>query len=504
MKEKNILDLSSVEIEEHLLKDTSYCNFKLPEYFSFKNIINDLHSKKINTNDWKEYNYLLSDVKSKKWFFDNINYHIFNNKDWEYSWRLLQLIHPVVYVGLVHLITEENNWREIVFRFYEFQKNNKIIVCSSIPIVEDIKNNHTEKQIINWFETIEQESIWLSLEYKYLFHTDIVDCYGSLYTHSIPWALHWKEDAKKRKKDEDLLWNQIDYLFQYMNYWQTNWIPQGNLVSDIVAELVLWYIDSEVEEELKPLNNKEVKILRYRDDYRIFVNNIELWKEVLKSLTKVLIKFWMRISSEKTKLNKDVILWSIKKDKIYHLLEFNFHRNYQKQLLLIKILADEYPNSWSLSKELGKFYNRIYNFNKKFNEPKILIAITVDILYKNPKIYPIWMSIIAKICSTLSNEEAIELLKYVEEKIKVLPNTEYLYLFLQRLYLNIDTNKEFPWGLNLRIHDWKYQIWNNDWLNKEFKEIMEKVDIIDHDFIENKLDYYPSKETVLLFSKNYY
>ena len=212
----------------------------------------------------------------------------------------------------------------------------------------------------------------------------------------------------------------------------------------------------------------------------------------------------MRISSEKTKLNKDVILWSIKKDKIYHLLEFNFHRNYQKQLLWIKILSDEYPNSWSLSKELGKFYNRIYNFNKKFNEPKILIAITVDILYKNPKIYPIWMSIIAKICSTLSNEEAIELLKYVEEKIKVLPNTEYLYLFLQRLYLNIDTNKKFPWGLNLRIHDRKHQIWNNDWLNKEFKEIMEKVDIIDHDFIENKLDYYPSKETVLLFIKNYY
>jgi hypothetical protein len=37
---------------------------------------------------------------------------------------------------------------------------------------------------------VEQKSIELGLEYDYIFHTDIVDCYGAIYTHSISWAIH--------------------------------------------------------------------------------------------------------------------------------------------------------------------------------------------------------------------------------------------------------------------------------------------------------------------------
>lgn len=52
-----------------------------------------------------------------------------------------------------------------------------------------------------WWQEVEQESIRLALKYEYLIHTDIAECYSSIYTHSIDWALRGKEKAKKCKND---------------------------------------------------------------------------------------------------------------------------------------------------------------------------------------------------------------------------------------------------------------------------------------------------------------
>ena len=76
--------------------------------------------------------------------------------------------------------------------------------------------------------------------------TDITDCYGSIYTHSIPWALHTKEKAKKEKATKKLIGNIIDFLLQKMSYDQTNGIPQGSVLMDFIGEIVLGYADLEL------------------------------------------------------------------------------------------------------------------------------------------------------------------------------------------------------------------------------------------------------------------
>jgi hypothetical protein len=43
-----------------------------------------------------------------------------------------------------------------------------------------------------------------------LLRTDMSRCYGSIYTHSIPWALHTKPVAKARRNDDSLLGNRLD------------------------------------------------------------------------------------------------------------------------------------------------------------------------------------------------------------------------------------------------------------------------------------------------------
>ena len=82
-------------------------------------------------------------------------------------------------------------------------------------------------------------------------HLDISNCYGSIYTHTIPWALHTKHVAKSNQNNNDLLGNKIDSLIQLMQNGQTNGIPQGSVLMDFIAEIILSYVDKLLDEKLK-------------------------------------------------------------------------------------------------------------------------------------------------------------------------------------------------------------------------------------------------------------
>ncbi len=182
---QNILELTHEKALKYFLKSGSYCNFDLPIYFNFKRLLADvaraLKDKKLS--DFK-----IEDKNSKPCNLDDVNYKILNNKDGRYAWRPLQLIHPALYVSLAHEITTQENWTFIYKRFNNFSSNSNI-ECLSIPKESVTKNSDKAEQISSWWLEIEQRSIEMALDYQYLTHTDITDCYGSIYTHSVAWAL---------------------------------------------------------------------------------------------------------------------------------------------------------------------------------------------------------------------------------------------------------------------------------------------------------------------------
>src|SRR3989344_3218553 len=122
---KRILDYSNIEARRYFLKKESYCTFDLPNYFVFQTILDKI-SKKIDGKPLSDFYGSYTDLSTgnqKKTFpcnFENINYKFLNNKDGKFAWRPLQLIHPAIYVSLVHKITEVENWKIIVKRFKEF------------------------------------------------------------------------------------------------------------------------------------------------------------------------------------------------------------------------------------------------------------------------------------------------------------------------------------------------------------------------------------------------
>jgi hypothetical protein len=200
---KSILELSAAEARAFLLKPESYCSLDLPPYIHFGALVEATHK----TLDGQT----LSSLSSQPRDHDDVNYTILNNKDGKYAWRPFQLIHPALYVSLVHHMTTDANWQSLAKRFAAFSANRKIH-CLSLPIVSLSEEKDKAEQVSQWWHSVEQRSIELSLEYEYLIETDITDCYGAIYTHSIAWALHTKAVAKEKanRTDRSLLGNVIE------------------------------------------------------------------------------------------------------------------------------------------------------------------------------------------------------------------------------------------------------------------------------------------------------
>ena len=88
---------------------------------------------------------------------------------------------------------------------------------------------------------------------------------------------------------------------------------------DFIAELVLGYADLKLGKRLKQEEIKNYKILRYRDDYRIFSNSPIVNDCIVKCLTEIMIELGLKLNADKTNASANVIKGSIKSDKLYWL-----------------------------------------------------------------------------------------------------------------------------------------------------------------------------------------
>lgn len=306
VKERSVLEMTPARARAFFLKPESYCSVELPPYFQFGTILSAV--AKVLTGK------SLADMSSKPRQHEGINYSLLSNKDGRHAWRPFQLIHPALYVSLVHQITAPDKWAFIRDRFKKFHEL-KNFTCLSIPIQSLSKRKDKAAQILQWWQGIEQQSIELAMEYEYVFHADITDCYGSIYTHSIVWALHGKPAGKDKRTDKRLIGNVIDWHIQDMRHGQTNGIPQGSALMDFIAEMVLGFADLELSEKLERSGITEYRVLRYRDDYRVFVNNPQAGEAILKALTEVLIGLGLKLNTSKTTGSQSVISSSLKPDK---------------------------------------------------------------------------------------------------------------------------------------------------------------------------------------------
>jgi hypothetical protein len=437
------------------------------------------------------------------------------NKDGNFAWRPLQILNPAIYICLVKRITESENWKLIQEKFDSFRQNARI-KCYSLPIVSAEGNTQlkddTATNIFNWWEEIEQQSIELALKYNSVLITDITDCYGSIYTHSIGWALHGKRDARihRNVNPPTLIGCIIDNIILAMSYRQTNGIPQGSVLMDFIAEIVLGYADFELSQKLDALNNEygnngiDYQILRYRDDYRIFANTQEDAVKIAKILSEVLSDLNLKLNTQKTFVSSHIIRDVIKADKLYWNETKHDEKTLQNQLLLIHSLADKFPNSGSLVTALSDFLDKLYPLSVlKENSTKALISILVDIAYNNPRTYSYVIVCIGKILSLDTDRGKVnDIYSLISNKFEHKPNIGYWKVWFQRLTIKENREKEMNSEEKLcqiAAGNIDIRLWNNSWLKDEYQQIFRNCSIFNQKLFD-ETTIVPEKDEAQLFA----
>ncbi len=160
---KRLIDLSNEEVRVHFLKGSSYFNGDIPRYISFEPILADV-AKILNGG-----NYAKSQARNPA-DLPNVNYSFIANKDGKFAWRPYELMHPAIYVSLVNLICEADNWALIKARITEFEDG--VIECCSSPVMSIDHQTDVAAQVKSWWQAVEQRSLAYSLEFNH-----ILGCY---------------------------------------------------------------------------------------------------------------------------------------------------------------------------------------------------------------------------------------------------------------------------------------------------------------------------------------
>lgn len=459
-----IIDLAPEDARAHFLKGASYFRDDIPEYLSFKPIL-DAVSDALGANSYRDV--MVSDKSKRPENLADVNYKFTANKDGRFAWRPYELIHPVIYVSLVNTITEADNWAVIQQRFKEFRKG--IVDCCSAPVLSDDSQTDTAAQIKNWWLEFEQKTLVKSLEFSHLLHTDVTDCYGSLYTHSIPWALHGLEHAKENKTDLKLLGNIIDKHIQNSRYGQTNGITQGSVLMDFIAELVLGFVDMEIDERLKEKTG--LCILRYRDDYRILANSDQLAHEALKAVSDSLRLVGMKLGTAKTNLSENVVEGAIKPDKLAGIelrdMDIAHAKTLQKQLLRLHAFARRFPNSGALRKLATGAHEKIIKLKTPPDDIHVQIAIVTDIAVLSPQAFPALAGMLSHLFSLVAEPEQEALWGQTLSKLRKVPYNGYLEIWLQRVMkpqkvtIPLESNE----NICRIVNGEDAVLWNNEWID---------------------------------------
>ena len=146
----------------------------------------------------------------------------------------------------------------------------------------------------------------LERKYQFLSRIDIRNCFPSIYTHTINWAIYGKDNAKSRafKKNEykKSFGSLIDNFFQKINDNETFGIIIGPEISRIFAEIILQAIDRDIKNALMEKGyefNNHYFCARYIDDYYFFYSDKNLYTTFVDIVTRKVNKYKFVLNESK-------------------------------------------------------------------------------------------------------------------------------------------------------------------------------------------------------------
>lgn len=526
---KNVLSLESKDAMDFFLKSEQYHGFELPEYFVFDDLLQNVKNAVGKT----PYEECLQDGMSPEQLPD-VNLDILLNKDGRYAVRPIILANPFLYYFLVREICNEQSWTVIKQLFETFTVPH--ITSCALPVIPKTKEPfHKSTTILNWWNTLEQRSIELSLEYRYMFVTDITNCYGSVNPQAFDWAFSFK-DTEFEQKTKNPIAKNIQKFLRAFQQGRNIGIPQGSAIFDFIGEIILGYSDLLLHEAIRKEGIKaKYEIIRYRDDYRIFCNDKDVLEKISYTLQHVLESLNFRMNSKKTKISESIITDAIKSDKlayIYNTPIFNKKGcdfdSFEKHLLYILMFARQYPDSGSIRTMLSDIDKRMEDWLKPYeeevttipiledDEPKTekitkqrrlvggsvraMSAVCAQIALENVGCCHYALRVLSRMVDSLKDEkEKSAIINLVYSKLCNQPNSDYNQLWLQNMtYQKDKKNNSSPYKMRLcRVvaGDKNVELWNNGWLKPQFLSSLHTKGIVNADILKKVTPVITFRET---------
>lgn len=275
-----------------------------------------------------------------------------------------------------------------------------------------------------------------------------------------------------------------------MQYGQTNGIPQGSVLSDFIAEMILAYADKVLSEKLYTESISDYHIIRYRDDYRVFCNSKEDTERIAFFLQEVLAELNFQLNGKKTYLTEDLISESIKPDKKAYISGGPIYRKTQKRIystmsslqqeaLFIHQFSKKYPNSGTLIKLLTTFAQRLNNKIAICGYYLVLISMFTDIALSSPKTYKVVLAIISKLINRIpSTEEREKIVNDIYMTFQRFPNIGEIQIWVQRIAYNLPHPIAYTEDIcKIVNNEVGVNLWNIDWVDEAYRNVFPQYKI---------------------------
>ena len=359
-------------------------------------------------------------------------------------------MNPCIHNDIAYCVSD--NWKELVDKMIP---NDSEVSSYTFPIPIDSEGQgrisylRSGRMIYEFINMMDEGLVSVAYKYNYIAKTDIKSFYRSLYTHSIPWAIHGKEIIRMPENfnNYELYGNRLDKLFQNANDGCTNGIPVGPVVSDIAAEIVASAIDIAFTNKANELEI-DYEAVRFKDDYRILSKSEYEAKQLVKVLQSALNEYHLELNDEKTTVSPLPDGLFRQKASRYHVIRPKDESRYSweefYELYLSVIQSDkEHPDTGVIDRFLADIVNENGLLKVEVQESNIQKIISMFIMLGKlriksfPKILAIFETIIKHHSIVTIQFESIpqqQIIDYLNEYLKDLLNeserNQYLIIWI--------------------------------------------------------------------------
>lgn len=304
--------------------------------------------------------------------------------------KIFKIPAPGHYAQLCSFIVK--NWTDL----------NLIFNLSDVSFSKPSLNEDKVKNSMQFFSDFKIECLKNSFKYSFELQTDISRFYPTLYTHSLTWAIHSKQEAKQKTLKKNAIGERLDYHVRQLQDKQTNGIPIGPYASQIISEILNCKIDFELKKRIENLSISYTG-LRFIDDRYYYINNQSDAESILNEIQSLFRYYSLEMNAAKTSIRKLPI--SIIPDWKIRIHNFNFRHSIRAEgsiqlqrndilifFNMVFTFVESFPNDYVLKYAIILLNSiEIYEENWDLLEPLLYQS-----LLKEPFIFPELLDIIFK------------------------------------------------------------------------------------------------------------